>query len=275
MNATAGTRWDRAPASPRASAGVVDVWRADLAAADGLAELLCAQERARAERLLRATLWARSRGMLRALLGRYLDRDPRGLRFELGPQGKPALRGRAGRARQLRFNLSHSGELALVAVTAGREVGVDVECAPRARRVHELAIVARVLGPAQAMAARARAGCARVRVPACVDPARGDREVRGNGPRVHAPPDARRFGDRTVDGDARRRPAGGRGGGRPGGGVVDGGARRGPAGGRGGSGGGSRGARAALLSMAWLSPRRGAGERPRSAHPRASQRSAL
>jgi len=150
MNATAGTRWDRAPASPRASAGVVDVWRADLAAADGLAELLCAQERARAERLLRATLWARSRGMLRALLGRYLDRDPRGLRFELGPQGKPALRGRAGRARQLRFNLSHSGELALVAVTAGREVGVDVECAPRARRVHELAIVARVLGPAQA-----------------------------------------------------------------------------------------------------------------------------
>ncbi len=116
--------------------GVVDVWRADLSAAaesataDGLMDLLCEEERARAARIAvehRRVLWARSRGMLRALLGRYLEADPRELRFALGAHGKPALYGDAGGASGLRFNLSHSGELMLVAVTAGREVGVDVE----------------------------------------------------------------------------------------------------------------------------------------------------
>ncbi len=141
---------------PRATPGVVDVWRIDLGdeALDELwrpgrlGGLLCARERARAARLIRErdrSLWARSRGALRMLLGRYLDRDPRRLRFELGPYGKPRLASRPGAPRRpgpiaswrpgpddLRFNLSHSGELMLVAVTAGAEVGVDVELA-RAR----------------------------------------------------------------------------------------------------------------------------------------------
>ncbi len=120
----------RLPTTP----GVVDVWRADLDAManEGLSDLLCAQERERAARILgerNRALWVRSRGILRALLGRYVDRDPRELRFELGPHGKPALRKGTGSALGLRFNLSHSGELMLVAVTAGRDVGVDVECA--------------------------------------------------------------------------------------------------------------------------------------------------
>ena len=71
------------------------------------------------------------------LLGRYLDRDPRRLALELGVHGKPALRGTAGQAHELRFNLSHSGELMLVAVTTGREVGVDIELM-RAGRTAEL-----------------------------------------------------------------------------------------------------------------------------------------
>jgi phosphopantetheinyl transferase len=157
-----------APSTPDA----VDVWRADLATIeDGLEALLSPEERARAERIVDErvrVLWTRSRGVLRALLGRYLDRDPRELRFELGPYGKPALCGgtglggrkalgretarpgglgtleregarwggrwatKPGLARPaggLRFNLSHSGEIVLVAVTAGPEVGVDVEYA--------------------------------------------------------------------------------------------------------------------------------------------------
>ncbi len=113
------------------------MWRVDLASGGGLLEeLLCAEERARAERIVRERnrrLWSRSRGVLRALLGRYLDQDPRALQFELGPHGKPALHGSAEQAPDLRFNLSHSGEIALVAVSAGREVGVDVE---RARERH-------------------------------------------------------------------------------------------------------------------------------------------
>lgn len=122
--------------------GIVHVWHADLAAAgDGLDDLLCAQELARAARIVpdrRRVRWARSRGILRALLGRYLDCDPRTLRFTLNPQGKPALhREEGGWTTDLRFNLSHSGEILLVAVTAGREVGVDVERA-RPRHTPEL-----------------------------------------------------------------------------------------------------------------------------------------
>ena len=113
--------------------GVIDIWRADLTAIeDNLDDLLCADERARAARIVPArkrVLWARSRGVLRALLGRYLERDPRALRFALGPHGKPALAHDGTDEGDLRFNLSHSGGLALVAVTAGHEVGVDLELA--------------------------------------------------------------------------------------------------------------------------------------------------
>jgi 4'-phosphopantetheinyl transferase len=139
----------------RATESIVDVWRADLTeVGDGFERLLHEDELTRAELILserKRVLWARSRGLLRALLGRYLQRDPRELRFASGPHGKPALLPvvpAPAPAPDLRFNLSHSGRLVLVAVTAGREVGVDVEVADR--RVDEVAIAARVLGREQA-----------------------------------------------------------------------------------------------------------------------------
>lgn len=117
---------------------MVDVCRVDLSrvASAGLAELLCPQERMRAARIVdahRRELWARSRGTLRALLACYTEADPRALSFESGPHGKLALREGAehelgpGGTPDVRFNLSHSGAAMLVAVTVGREVGVDVE----------------------------------------------------------------------------------------------------------------------------------------------------
>ncbi len=109
------------------------MWRADLdGAPEWLEDLLCASERARAARIVHErnrVRWARSRGMLRLLLARYLDADPRELRFELGAHGKPALAGAPAQDSDLRFNLSHSGKLLLVAVAAGVEVGADIECA--------------------------------------------------------------------------------------------------------------------------------------------------
>lgn len=135
MLATTDCHWTPAPTRPRATQGVVDVWRADLAAlGDELEDLLCPQEHERAARIAperNRVMWARSRGVLRALLACYLDADPRALRFALGPHGKPALAGEG-----LRFNLSHSGPLMLVAVSAGRNVGVDVE-RPRKRYTTE------------------------------------------------------------------------------------------------------------------------------------------
>ncbi|MEO8335556.1 MAG: 4'-phosphopantetheinyl transferase superfamily protein, partial [bacterium] len=59
-------------------------------------------------------------GMLRRILGSYA---PGELHFVTGEYGKPALRDDV----DVRFNLSHSGDLALVAVARGRDVGVDVE----------------------------------------------------------------------------------------------------------------------------------------------------
>ena len=65
------------------------------------------------------------RGLLRELLGVYLNRPAAALRFEQGAHGKPALAGMDAET-GLHFNLSHSGGRALYAV-AHREVGVDLE----------------------------------------------------------------------------------------------------------------------------------------------------
>lgn len=63
---------------------------------------------------------------LRFVLGRCLGVSPASLRFASTPDGKPHIVDRDAHL-DLRFNMAHSGELALIAVTVGREVGVDVE----------------------------------------------------------------------------------------------------------------------------------------------------
>lgn len=116
------------PALPEGEVHVFVAWVDAPPDADALA-WLSPDERERAGRFhferdrLR---FAAARGHLRILLGSYLGMDPSALRFAYGPQGKPALSGDAN-ARRLRFNVSHSGGLALFALTADREVGVDCE----------------------------------------------------------------------------------------------------------------------------------------------------
>jgi 4'-phosphopantetheinyl transferase len=63
-----------------------------------------------------------SRGVLRLLLGRYLDIPPHEVPVGYGPDGKPEVPGA-----DLQFNLAHSGGLAVYAFTLGRKVGVDLE----------------------------------------------------------------------------------------------------------------------------------------------------
>jgi 4'-phosphopantetheinyl transferase len=59
-------------------------------------------------------------GLLRSILARYLGADPAALRFKASSAGKPSLPG-------LSFNLSHSADRALLAVTAADPVGADLE----------------------------------------------------------------------------------------------------------------------------------------------------
>ena len=66
-------------------------------------------------------------GIRRELLGRYLKRHPSEIDFCYGPSGKPGIKN-GGSPKPLEFNDSHSGGLALYAVTLACPVGVDVEC---------------------------------------------------------------------------------------------------------------------------------------------------
>jgi 4'-phosphopantetheinyl transferase len=153
VRVTTGASWAPGPQRPLLAGGAVHVWRAELTSlASDLGELLCEEERDRAERILNkqeGELWRRSRGLLRELLGRYLGLEPTSLRFVLGAHGKPAL-AQAGAAalNSLPFNMSHSGELALYAFSDAGAVGVDVEVVRRP--VNEVAIAARMLGANEA-----------------------------------------------------------------------------------------------------------------------------
>jgi 4'-phosphopantetheinyl transferase len=78
------------------------------------------------------------RGMMRAILGGYLSADSRAIEFACGPRGKPTLAGPFAEG-GLHFNLAHSEELALLAVTRAGPVGVDVERIRETAEAQELA----------------------------------------------------------------------------------------------------------------------------------------
>ena len=67
-----------------------------------------------------------ARGVLRIILGRYLNVAPAQVRFAYNPYGKPFLPPETN-PQKVQFNLSHSAGLALFAFTRQREIGVDLE----------------------------------------------------------------------------------------------------------------------------------------------------
>jgi 4'-phosphopantetheinyl transferase len=126
--------WQTAPASdlgPTLGQSAVHVWRVPLAPApaevDALARTLDTDERQRAARFhfeRDRRSFTVARGALRTLLGRYLDTPAPAIQFGYRDKGKPYL---ISPARNLQFNLSHSGSYALIALAWDRELGVDVE----------------------------------------------------------------------------------------------------------------------------------------------------
>ena len=81
-------------------------------------------------------------GALRDLLGRSLGTDPAQIRFVCNAFGKPELHPDFGGRGGLQFNLSHSADLALIAIAQDSDVGVDVECIEE-RGQSDYAVVAR------------------------------------------------------------------------------------------------------------------------------------
>jgi len=66
-----------------------------------------------------------SRGILRLLLGNYTGKDPKDLVFSYSQFGKPHLSNSENL--EIFFNLSHSGNLLLIAVGKEKQIGIDVE----------------------------------------------------------------------------------------------------------------------------------------------------
>jgi 4'-phosphopantetheinyl transferase len=111
----------------------VHVWRAvvldvPLSSMVQLRQVLSPDERERADRFhfeMDQKRCVIGRGFLRLLLGQILHISAGQLRFECDGFGKPSLI--AGQGLPMQFNISHSGDLVLIAIAKGRAVGVDVE----------------------------------------------------------------------------------------------------------------------------------------------------
>jgi 4'-phosphopantetheinyl transferase len=106
----------------------VHVWIVDLHgdAADSEKVCLSSNEMQRAERFAFAKdrhRFIHCRAALRSILGEYLNQPPARLKFTCNRFGKPAL----DPASPLAFNVSHGDDLAVIAVTEGRNIGCDVE----------------------------------------------------------------------------------------------------------------------------------------------------
>jgi 4'-phosphopantetheinyl transferase len=105
----------------------VHIWRAALDEAGWAdARRLPTEERERAASFLReepGRRWVAARWALRRVLEGYLAKPAAEIELTVSEHGKPHLRDGGG----IEFNVSHSNGLALVAVTEGRTVGVDVE----------------------------------------------------------------------------------------------------------------------------------------------------
>jgi len=107
----------------------VDIWRVSLdhqpASVQSTESTLSADEIQRSERFHFDSDKQRfliAHIALRDILSRYLNCKPNEISFSVNQYGKPKLTNH-----KLEFNLSHTGDFALIAVTQEHKVGVDVE----------------------------------------------------------------------------------------------------------------------------------------------------
>jgi 4'-phosphopantetheinyl transferase len=138
--------WHPPPKALSLTSSEVHVWEANLNQArsriDDYLRSLSVDERERADRFhfdRDRDHFIVARGVLRNILGLYLNREPASLSFEYSSHGKPLLAPAAHRD-AISFNLSHSDGIALYVMARDRAVGVDVEfirSGPRSEQIAE------------------------------------------------------------------------------------------------------------------------------------------
>jgi 4'-phosphopantetheinyl transferase len=125
--------WPVVAQQPRLSSAGVDVWCLALdLPAERVVQLHASLSSDEAERAARYHFdrhrrrFVACRGQVRQILAGYLGARPDELRFRYGPRGKPSLEAPWSDS-AVRFNVSNSEDVALLAVALDRELGVDVE----------------------------------------------------------------------------------------------------------------------------------------------------
>lgn len=125
--------WQKETSVPALAEREIHIWRAGLEIDEpqtrAFRAYLSEDERQRAERFhfeRDQRRFIAARGTLRHLIGNYLSIKPQNLVFCYGQFGKPALEPQ-GEMRIPNFNLSHSGELAVFAISWRHDLGIDIE----------------------------------------------------------------------------------------------------------------------------------------------------
>lgn len=105
----------------------IDLWQFSLASELEIGyQLLNAEEQTRAQRFYfnkHKRRFSTARATVRIILARYLNVAPERLEFTYNEQGKPSVIN----STKLQFNLSHTEDLAILAVGKGFPVGIDIE----------------------------------------------------------------------------------------------------------------------------------------------------
>ncbi len=125
--------WQTAPLEPHLTSSTVALWFISLPDWQPmylkLYGLLSADEQIRADRFRferHRNAFSIARGVLRVVLSQYLGTSPQELPFTYSAQGKPFL-AKPYCESEIQFNLSHSHDMAVYALTLGRAIGVDLE----------------------------------------------------------------------------------------------------------------------------------------------------
>ena len=137
-----------APSTPELFSSTIHIWQFPVAIPESefvaFAEMLSGEERDRASRFhfeKDARRFTVARATVRAILAGYTRVPASEISFLYSEHGKPSLRDPVTKSlfSKVQFSVSHSGDLAMVALALGRQVGADIELVRENVEIEKLA----------------------------------------------------------------------------------------------------------------------------------------